>query len=340
MIVIGWDVGGAHLKGARIEDGQVTAAKMFPCPLWHGLDHLRAAFAKAHQELGDSPLHAVTMTGELSDIFASREQGVSGLCEVIARILPGDIRVYGGREGWLSAQAASARAQAVASANWHASAAFLARSRSDALFADMGSTTTDLVPIVARRVAARGYDDAGRLTAGELVYTGATRTFLMAVAGRVPFRGAWTPVMNEYFASMADVHRILGELPAGADLHATADGREKTFTASCSRLARIVGADSDDAEDEVWQALARFFAEAQLRTIHDAALQAISAAKLAADAPVVIAGTGRFVLEKLAARLGRPVERWEAQVPSAPDVANAISDCAPAVAVALLLAAE
>ena len=37
----------------------------------------------------------------------------------------------------------------------------------------------------------------------------------MAVAPSVPFRGAWTPVMNEYFASMADVHRILGVLPEG-----------------------------------------------------------------------------------------------------------------------------
>ena len=46
----------------------------------------------------------------------------------------------------------------------------------------MGSTTTDLVPIVGGRVAARGYTDAERLAAGELVYTGATRTFLMAVA--------------------------------------------------------------------------------------------------------------------------------------------------------------
>ena len=34
--------------------------------------------------------------------------------------------------------------------------------------------------------------------------------------------------MNEYFASMADVHRILGELPEDADRHPAADGREKT----------------------------------------------------------------------------------------------------------------
>ena len=48
--------------------------------------------------------------------------------------------------------------------------------------------------------------------------------------------------MNEYFASMADVYRILGELPEGADMHPAADEREKTSPASCARLARMIGA--------------------------------------------------------------------------------------------------
>ena len=47
--------------------------------------------------------------------------------------------------------------------------------------------------------------------------------------------------MNEYFASSADVHRILGALPDGADKMASADGREKTVEASRARVARIIG---------------------------------------------------------------------------------------------------
>ena len=34
--------------------------------------------------------------------------------------------------------------------------------------------------------------------------------------------------MNEWFATMADVHRIRGQLPEGADMMEAADGREKT----------------------------------------------------------------------------------------------------------------
>ncbi len=34
--------------------------------------------------------------------------------------------------------------------------------------------------------------------------------------------------MNEWFANTADVYRILGQLPQGADKMDTSDGREKT----------------------------------------------------------------------------------------------------------------
>jgi len=340
MVVLGFDVGGAHLKAARIEDGRVTSAVEVACPLWLGLDRLDAAFAEARKAVGAAPLNAVTMTGELCDIFPTRAEGVARLCAKVTASLPGDIRFYGGGEGWLTAELAAAKTDAVASANWHATAWLAARFVFDALFVDMGSTTTDIIPIVGGKVVPQGMTDAARLQAGELVYAGATRTFLMAVAQTVPFRGAWTPVMNEYFASMADVHRILGALPEGADLHATADGREKTAVASAARLARMIGRDVGEAEGWEWKNLAEFFAEAQLRAMHDAALQVLSVVQLPAGAPVVAAGTGRFAVEKLAARLGRQCEKWEALVPADARLGTAVSDCAPAVAVALLLAAD
>lgn len=340
MSVIGWDVGGAHLKGARIEAGRVIAATQLPCPLWQGLDKLSAAFELARPALGEAPLNAVTMTGELSDIFPARAEGVGRLSELIAANLGGEIQIYGGRDGWLGVEAASAHADTVASANWHASAALLARSGGDALFADMGSTTTDLIPISGGRIAARGYSDAERLLSGELVYIGATRTFLMAVAQRLPFRGAWIPVMNEYFASLADVHRILGELPAEADQHPAADNRDKSFAASCARLARMIGRDAAEADEGEWRRLAGFFAEAQLRSVHDAALQVLSASSIADDAPIVAAGTGRFVLQKLAVRLGRSFALWEEGVPASAEIAAKVGDCAAAAAVGLLLWAD
>src|SRR5208282_4761552 len=224
-VVIGWDIGGAHLKAARVKDGRVEAAVQAATPLWLGLDSLDAP----HAQLGGADHHAITMTGELCDAFPSRREGVAGLAAIAAsHLAPATSSLYAGRAGFVELGEAASHAADIASANWHASAALLALALRDALFIAIGSTTSDLIPIVAGLVAALGYSDAKRLASGELVYTGTPRSFVMGLDSRATFRGAWTPLMNEYFANSADVHRILGALPDGADKMPTADGREKT----------------------------------------------------------------------------------------------------------------
>src|SRR5438445_5284271 len=112
--------------------------------------------------------HAITMTGELADTFSSRREGVECLAMLAARELNGGpVSIYAGPAGHVSPEDASRHAGLVASANWHACASFVAVRRRDALFIDMGSTTTDVVPIISGNVAAAGYTDAERLAAGE-----------------------------------------------------------------------------------------------------------------------------------------------------------------------------
>ena len=200
----------------------------------------------------------------------------------------------------------------------------------------MGSTTTDIVPVADGAIAARGYTDAERLAAGELVYTGLVRGFVMATAGRAPFAGAWTPLVNENFANMADVHRILGSLPDGADQMSTADGRDKTVASSRARLARMVGRDAADADAAAWEGLAAWFAEAQMRAIIDGAMLVRSAVPLAHDAPVVGAGIGSGIARAVARRLGRPFIAFETLLDAVPHAREAASLCAPAAALALL----
>jgi probable H4MPT-linked C1 transfer pathway protein len=332
-VVIGWDIGGAHLKAARVKDGRVEAVVQAATPLWLGLDSLESAFDVLCAQLGRADRHVITMTGELCDAFPSRREGVAGLAAIAANhIAPSIPMIYAGRAGFVELGEAAARAADIASANWHASAALVALRLQDGLFIDIGSTTADLIPIVAGQVAAVGYSDAGRLAAGELVYTGMTRSFVMSLACRAPFRGAWTPLMNEYFASSADVHRILGDLPDGADKMSTADGREKTVEASRARLARMIGREVDEGADSEWAGLAAWFAEAQIRQITDAASLRLSRNDVADAAPVVAAGVGEGLAAEAARRLRRPCVGFSSLI-AAPVEA---SHCAPAVAVALL----
>jgi probable H4MPT-linked C1 transfer pathway protein len=332
-VVIGWDIGGAHLKAARVKHGRVEAVVQAATPLWLGLDSLHAAFDVLSAQLGHADRHVITMTGELCDAFPSRREGVAGLAAIAANHLsPAAPSLYAGRAGFVELGEAASHAVDIASANWHASAALLALKLPDALFIDIGSTTTDIIPIVGGQVAAVGYTDAERLAAGELIYTGMTRSFVMSLASRAPFRGAWTPLMNEYFASSADVHRILGDLPDGADKMSTADGREKTVEASRARLARMIGREADEGSDLEWTELAAWFAETQIRQITDAASLRLSRNDVAAAAPVVAAGVGEGLAAEAARRLRRPCLGFSSLI-SAPAEA---SHCAPAVAVALL----
>jgi (4-(4-[2-(gamma-L-glutamylamino)ethyl]phenoxymethyl)furan-2-yl)methanamine synthase len=332
-VVVGWDIGGAHLKAARVKGGRVEAVVQAPTPLWLGLDSLEAAFAAIGAELGLADRHAITMTGELCDAFPSRREGVAGLATIAAkRLAPAVPSLYAGRAGFVDLGEAAAHAVDIASANWHATAALVALRAPCALMMDIGSTTADLIPVAAGRIVAAGYTDAERLAAGELVYTGMARSFVMALTDRAPFRGAWTPLMNEYFASAADVHRILGDLPDGADKMATADGREKTVEASRERLARMIGREADEGAASEWHGLAAFLAEAQIRQIADAASLRLSRNDVPPDAPVVAAGVGETMAAEVARRLRRPCIGFSALI-GAPAEA---SHCAPAVAVALL----
>lgn len=337
-IVTGWDLGGANIKAASAEGGRITKVVQVPCPLLADPSKFDQALAEALSLLPAPDVHAVTMTGELSDVFESREQGVFYLIALMQEIAAGrPLRLYAGQAGFLEAKAAERQTLKVASANWHATAALIAGHLRDALLVDVGTTTTDVVPVKAGRVAARGYTDAERLTEGELIYAGVVRTPVMAVAQSAPFRGRPQRIAAERFATMADVFRLTGELPQDADPYPAADNRGKSEIESAARLARMLGRDRLDAEAAEWAALARFFADTLLATIEKAARAVADREALTPEAPVIGAGCGRFLAAQLAARFGRPYIDFAGFIETAPEAKEMTACCAPAAAVALLV---
>lgn len=336
--VIGWDLGGAHLKAAWAASGAaIRQVEIRPLALWRGLDELDQAVAWMAERL---PLtqcaHRLTMTGELVDLFDDRRQGVRRLSARMARLLPqGRLLVYAGPGGFLAPAEAASRWEDIASANWHATLVLMARLQRSGLLVDIGSTTADLLPLRDARPDNRAYTDRERLAAGELVYTGVVRTPLMALADTAPFAGRWHGLMNEHFATTADVYRILGLLPADADLHATADGGDKSVEASVRRLARMIGADARDGGPADWRRLAAYFMDRQLDLLARAGRLLLSRA---ADGswPLIGAGVGAFLAARLAQRLDCPhMGADEVLAPLCGDAAGA-ADCVPAVAVARL----
>ena len=223
-MTIGWDIGGAHLKAVRLDKAGCKVVQL-ACPLWQGLQYLEGAVAEALKTLGDSQHHAITMTGELADIFPNRHQGVMQISQTMQKLLPRkDLKFYGS-SGFVTPNEVEANTHRIASANWLASAQFVAGKQADGVLVDVGSTTSDIVALQNGQSKPRGFSDAERLTSDTLIYTGVVRTPVMAVVQRVPFNGQMQRIAAEHFATMADVYRLIVKLPAKHDLVETADGQ-------------------------------------------------------------------------------------------------------------------
>ena len=335
--IVGWDVGGAHLKAARLaRDGRIERAVQLPCPLWRGIDQLRTAMDGALNAVGPARDHAITMTGELTDLFPNREAGVAAILRTMADFLPGmRLHVYAGDAGFVEPRDALAQYRKVASANWQATAQLVATHVPDALMLDIGSTTTDIVPLVGSRIRARGTDDASRLASQELLYLGVVRTPLMALSGRWPFDGSWTGVCNEQFATTADIYRLTGELPADADQHTTSDNGPKNIEASARRLARMIGRDLEAAPIDSWIDLANWLRTTQMSLTEAAISRIVAHGNLDPAVPLVGAGAGQFLARAIADRSGRAYIDFADMLGRARN-AEWPTTCAPAVSVALL----
>lgn len=336
-LVTGWDLGGAHLKMAQSHNGKIVSAKILKTPLWLGVDQLREALRELGPLSAENNFNVFTMTGELSDTFASRDAGAAGLLDLIQQEFGTEnTLIYAGRAGFCDVGSARSLGSDIASANWHATALLSAKLANTGLFVDMGSTTTDILAFKDAELTNLGYSDAERLLTGELVYTGFARSALIGIAGLVPVRGRMTPLMNEYFANTADLGRILGTLDEADDKYPSADRQAKSAAGSIARLARMVGRDGADLNENEWIDIARWFSEHQLRMIHDGAFRV--ACNLSSDrmAPVVGAGIGRPQIKELAKRLERPYLDFGALIPAREEARDDASKAAPAAAVALL----
>ncbi len=335
-VCAGLDVGGAHLKVALAEAGELLDVCQYVCPLWQGLDRLDTALAEASEVLSRADAVALTMTGELSDLFANRTTGVSALLDVMEGRFGSDVQVWQGQRGMGTLAQARRHPADVGSTNFLATASLVARHHAHALLIDFGSTTADIIAIRDGAPYPRGLTDAARQTSGELVYTGYTRTAVMGVVDRAPFKGEWVTLAREYLATMADVRRILGTLPEGSDLHATADGKGKSLEESVARFARHFGRDGIEGTLAEWRTVAAYVHEVQLRSLHDGAFQVLSGIDLPESAPVIAAGTGALEIRTLADRLARPATDVGTLIGASGDLRERATASAPAVAVALL----
>jgi hypothetical protein len=232
---------------------------------------------------------AVTMTGELCDCFENKRQGVAAILDAAESVAgPRPVRVWQTDGRLVEPAVARSEPLLTASANWHALATYAGRfvPSGPALLIDVGSTTTDIVPLMDGKPVSRGRTDFERLRSGELIYTGIRRTPLCALLG--------ADGMAELFATTLDVYLVLGKQAEDPGDRRTADGRPATRQAAHARLARMIGADLETSTDPERRELALRVCNRQMLLIRQGMEK--SARHLPGlPTTVILAGSGEFL---------------------------------------------
>lgn len=298
-MLLGLDIGGANLK-ASDGDGRSLSR---PFPLWKQPEGLAAALEELTAHWSGWAGLAVTMTAELADCFTTKRAGIVAVLAAVERVAAGrPVYVWQTGGEFLTPDEARQFPRLVAAANWHALATWAGRMVPDAagLLIDVGSTTTDLIPIEGGLPAPQGWTDVERLSSGELLYRGVRRTPLCALAKRVPWRGTDCPLAAEFFATTLDIALLTGRRDEDPNACDTADGRPATIAAAHSRLAHMLCCDVE----ELTRAEAVAIAESLWQRLEEDLAAALERCLTPWQSPVrsvLLCGEGEPLMRRLAA---------------------------------------
>jgi probable H4MPT-linked C1 transfer pathway protein len=324
MTVIGWDIGGVNIKAARVRDDASLAARNDPFEIQRAPATLTARLEGIATGLGaeKSDVHAVTMTAELSQFFRTKRDGVMYVLDAVEHAFP-DARIlaYSVDGRFLDLHDARQEPLHVAASNWAATASLVATLVTDAILIDVGTTTTDIIPISGGRVVAIGRTDPERLLSGELLYLGAVRTPVEAIVHRVPLHDGLAGVAAESFALAGDIHVWRGDLAPEGYTAPTPDTRPSTRDFAGERIARTVCADRELLDESDIDRIAGFVADTMIARI------SASIARVRERHPhidtAIIAGHGAFIARAAARRTGLHVARDDLLATGAPRAVGA-----------------
>jgi len=330
---IGIDIGGANLKAANASEW----THRMPFPIWRSPQKLPAALAELIETSPTFDAVAVTMTGEMVDCFATREEGVCRILEALATVLPSTLlRVYATDGNWLSVPAAARNPWLVAASNWRGLAEYSIRwtDQQSTLLVDVGSTTADILAIDGKsgKIVSSSKTDRDRLISGELVYTGAERSNVAGLIQQVELHNDTIPFINELFATTADVHLLLGHTEEEPENKDSADGRPRTRSSAAYRLARTIGEDGTTLAMEEIVLIAEAIYHAQVELIAKAMLRVSLKFGKKFCQHVLFSGHADYLIEDAIEHLGWKVN----QSKLSQRIGRTSSACGPAFALAVL----
>ena len=289
---IGLDIGGANTKVASSNGALV---ELHYLPLWKN-SKLSEVLKEIANRLQPEKI-AVVMTGELSDCFENKGQGVFFIKEAVDYAFGTRKVSYINRMGRF--QSETDRLTELAAANWVASVMLVGAEFGDCIFVDVGSTTSDIIPIISKEHKA-GISDIERLMRSELVYSGVLRTNIATLLEKVKIGRRFCRIASEFFATTADVYILLGKINENIYTCETADGAGRNKTDAMRRIARLVCADLSEIQENDIYEIACQVHEKQISTLSEVIYEVAKRNELNR---IVAAGLGEFLIKEAAERL-------------------------------------
>ncbi|WP_292377906.1 hydantoinase/oxoprolinase family protein [Methanosarcina sp. UBA289] len=291
--IIGLDIGGANTKLAS-SDGKIV--ELHYLPLWKNTQ-LPKVLKEIAQRLQPEKV-AVVMTGELADCFEDKEQGIHFIKSCVDSAFGISKVSYINSMGRFQSETDEVRE--LAAANWAASARLIGKEIGDCIFVDVGSTTSDIIPIVSGEHKA-GLNDFERLVRSELVYAGTLRTNLASILEKVKLERGWCRTASELFATTADAYLLLGKIDESMYTCETADGAGRSKINAMRRLARLVCADLSEIQEREIYEIAGQLKEKQVSILTEAISEVAERNGLK---KIAAAGLGEFLIKEAAEKLG------------------------------------
>jgi probable H4MPT-linked C1 transfer pathway protein len=284
--ILGLDIGGANLKASH----SAGSARTVPFALWKQPQQLGEELRRLVASMPHADVLAVTMTGELCDCYESKRQGVNAILDAVEKVASGlAVKVWRNDGVFVDLETARQTPLQVAAANWLALATFvgLLAAEGPAILIDIGSTTTDIIPLQDGKPVPKGRTDPERLLSGELVYAGVRRTPLCTL---LRYERA-----AELFATTLDVCLILDLIAENAVDCDTADGRPATKACAHARIARMMCADLETSTADERRLLATEAFQRQIGLIAQK-LTFVMERMSGAPRTIVISGSGSFII--------------------------------------------
>lgn len=297
--ITAWDIGGANIKASRIEYSQglneikniKSSSRFFP--MWDQSKNPLGIIMDIDKELGSSNYFAVTMTAELADRFNTKSEGVNYIIELFEKNFQQKNIFYYNYYGTSSQKSDIKDVQTLAAANWAVSAKFAAEFFDDFILFDMGSTSSDLIPVQNSKLINHGKTDSERLFWGELIYLGYLRSNLSFLVDQLPYQGKMITLINEYFASTADLHLVKGIIDQSEYSIPTADGKPKNRRAALARIARLISLDLNTAFESEIELIANYIYQKEIDLLFEKIIQLYSRIDPSFET-VILANKGAF----------------------------------------------